>query len=88
VQKPRSTQSVRYRNVKREAVQTATLPSSTMKKFVVFILVLSMLIAAEYYFLTELFSQKRTSVLATTLVLIMGCLYYLTRFFKRSYISP
>lgn len=88
VQKLKATLSVRYRTSKREAVPTAALLSTTMKKFIVFILVLSLLIAAEYYFLTEFFTQKRVTIIACTLSVIVGCLFYLTRFFRRSYISP
>lgn len=47
-----------------------------------------MLIAAEYCFLTEFLTHKRIPVIIGTLVVIVGSLYYLTRFFKRSYISP
>ena len=59
-----------------------------MKKFIVFIVILSLLIAAEYYFLIEFLTQKRIPVIAGTLLVIVGCLYYLTRFFKQSYFSP
>lgn len=79
--------SDRHRNNKSAAFLTAAYLSTDMKRFIVFILVLSLLIAAEYYFLMEFFAQKRIAVIAGTLLLIVGCLYYLTRFFKRSYIS-
>jgi hypothetical protein len=46
-----------------------------------------LLIVAEYYFLTEFFSQKRVSVIVVCLLVIVACLYGLTRFFKRSYFS-
>jgi hypothetical protein len=87
VQKPKTTSLIRNLSRDRVVVPTAVFLSTAMKKFIVFILVLSLLIAAEYYFLTELFTQKRAAVIACTLLVIVGCLIYLTRFFKRSYIS-
>jgi peptidoglycan hydrolase CwlO-like protein len=58
-----------------------------MKKFIVFIVLLSLLIVSEYYFLTEVFTQKRTWVLAVTLLVTLVCLYSLFRYFKRSLFS-
>jgi hypothetical protein len=81
-------QSVRYRISKREAAAAAAPFSATMKKFIVFILVLSLLIAAEYYVLTEFFTQKRPSVIGLSLMVVIGCLFFLSRFFKRSIVSP
>jgi heme/copper-type cytochrome/quinol oxidase subunit 4 len=79
---------IRSRKSKRTAaIPAASLFSTTMKKFIAFILVLSLLIVAEYYFLTEFFSQKRVSVIVVCLLVIVACLYGLTRFFKRSYFS-
>jgi hypothetical protein len=85
--KPKLFFSVYYRNSEREALSTAAFFSTDMKKFIVFILVLSLLIAAEYYFLTEFLTQKRIPVIAGTLLVIVGSLFYLTRFFKQTYIS-
>ena len=59
-----------------------------MKKFLVFILVLALLIASEYYFLTELFSQKRVVILSTSLLGIFVCIYALIKFFKKNILSP
>jgi hypothetical protein len=87
VKKPKTTVFIRYRNSNSTVVPAAAFISTTMKKFIVFILVLSLLIAAEYYFLTELFTQKRIAIIACTLLVIVGCLCYLTHFFKRSYFS-
>jgi hypothetical protein len=58
-----------------------------MKKFVAFILALSLLVTAEYYFLTEFFTHKRVAVIAVSLLVIIACLYSLTRFFRKSVIS-
>ena len=58
-----------------------------MKRFLVFILLLSLLITAEYYFLTEMFTQKRPLILAASLLVVILCLYRLIRFFKRSVFS-
>jgi hypothetical protein len=59
-----------------------------MKKFIVFILVLSLLIAAEYYVLTEFLTHKRLSVISSSLLVVIGCLFFLSRFFKQSVVSP
>ena len=69
------------------AVNAAALFPSTMKKFIVFILLLSLLVVSEYFFLTEIFSQKRVPVLAGTLLVTLSCLYSLFRYFKRSVLS-
>jgi hypothetical protein len=80
--------STRQRLNKRAAVtKTASLFPNTMKKFLVFILILSLLIVSEYYFFTEIFTQKRPLVIAVSAVVIAACLYRLIRFFKRSFIS-
>lgn len=61
--------------------------STTMKEFIVFILILSLLIAAEFYFFTEIFTHRRVAVIIVSLVVIVACLYQLVRFFRRSFIS-
>lgn len=61
--------------------------STTMKEFVVFILILSLLIAAEYYFFTEIFTHRRIAVIAVSLMVVLLCLFQLVRFFRRSFIS-
>ncbi|WP_121352363.1 hypothetical protein [Flavisolibacter nicotianae] len=58
-----------------------------MKKFLIFILILSLLIVSEYYFFTEIFTQKRIPVIAVTGLVILICLYRLIRIFKRSILS-
>jgi hypothetical protein len=55
-----------------------------MKKFIIFILLLSLLVVSEYFFLTEMFSEKRVPVLVGTLLVTVACLYSLFRYFKRS----
>ena len=86
--KPKRIVSTHHRTTKGEAAgYAAALFSTTMKKFIFFILVLSMLIVAEYYFLTECFTHKRVPVIAVSLMVVVACLYGLTRFFKKSFIS-
>ncbi|HET7897309.1 MAG TPA: hypothetical protein VFL47_06560 [Flavisolibacter sp.] len=58
-----------------------------MKKFLVFLIILLLLIGSEYYFLTELFTQKRLPILAASLAVTLACLYFLFRYFKRSLFS-
>lgn len=55
-----------------------------MRKFFVFISSLAVLITAEYYFLTEIFSQKRLPVLVISLLLVLLCILVFIRFFKKS----
>jgi heme/copper-type cytochrome/quinol oxidase subunit 4 len=69
------------------AIPAAFPLSTAMKKFIVFILVLSLLIIAEYYFLTEFFTQRRVPVILICLMAIIGCLYGLSRFFSQRYFS-
>lgn len=69
------------------AANAASLFPTTMKRFIVFIFLLSLLIVAEYYFLTEVFTQKRPLVISISLAVVAGCLYSLIRFFKRSVFS-
>lgn len=61
--------------------------SKAMKEFIVFILILSLLIAAEYYFFTEIFTHRRIAVIGISLAVVLLCLYQLVRFFRRSFIS-
>lgn len=61
--------------------------STAMKEFIIFILVLSLLIAAEYYFFTEVFTHRRPAVITVSAVVILGCLFQLVRVFRRSVIS-
>jgi len=57
---------------------------SNMKKFVIFILTLFLLIACEYYLLTEMFTQKRLPVIAGTLTGVLLCVFVFLRFFKKT----
>ena len=57
---------------------------SNMKKFVIFILTLLLLIACEYYLLTEMFTQKRLPVIAGTLAGVLLCVFVFLRFFKKT----
>lgn len=77
------------RETSRRAAKTkvASLLPDTMKKFLIFILILSLLIVSEYYFFTEIFTQKRIPVIAVTGIVILLCLYRLIRIFKRSIVS-
>ena len=61
--------------------------TNTMRRFVVFIILLSLLIVGEYYFLTEVITHKRVWVIAGSLLVSVICLYFLIRFYKRSIIS-
>lgn len=80
--------SIRQRSSERAAADiAASLFSNTMKKFFVFILILLSLIVSEYYFLTEIFTQKRIPVLVVSFVVTIVCLYCLIRYFKRSVFS-
>jgi hypothetical protein len=88
VHKMKTIESIRYRITKVQAVENAAaFFSITMKKFFVFILVLSSMVVAEYYFLTEIFMQRRFSVIAISLAVILLALLILVRFFKRSFVS-
>ncbi len=66
------------------AAKDAAFSFILMKKFLVFIFFLFLLIAAEYYFLTEIFTQKRLPVLSGSLVLIVVCMVVFVRFFRKS----
>jgi ABC-type uncharacterized transport system permease subunit len=80
--------SVRKQNSERAAAAVAVpLFTNTMKRFLIFIILLSLLIVGEYYFLTEIFTQKRVLVIAGSLVVAILCVYLLIRFYKRSVIS-
>ena len=86
--KPKTIVSASNRTNKRAAAtNAASLFSNSMKQFIVFIFLLTLLIVAEYYFLTEVFTQKRLFVVAGSLAIVLGCLYSLIRFFKRSVFS-
>ncbi|MGZ3848415.1 MAG: hypothetical protein ACXVMS_10910 [Flavisolibacter sp.] len=58
-----------------------------MKKFLIFILFLTVLIVAEYYFFTEMLSRKRTLVLMPSLVLVIIAIYGIFRFAKKNIIN-
>jgi hypothetical protein len=58
-----------------------------MKKFVIFIIALFLLIASEYYLLTELFTQKRIPVVAASFAVVLFCIFIFLRFFKKTVIS-
>ena len=55
-----------------------------MKKFILFILFISLLILSEYYFFVEVFSEKRVAVLLPSLVLMILSLFGIFRFAKRN----
>lgn len=59
-----------------------------MKKFMVFILFLTLLIVAEYYFFVELFSQRRMLVLLPGLMLMGGAILGIFRFAKKTILAP
>ena len=65
----------------------AALLFLNMKKFVIFIFALALLIASEYYLLTELFTQKRLPVIAGSFITVLLCIFVFLRFFKKS-VSP
>jgi cation transport ATPase len=75
------------RKPKKEKAAAAIVATNTMKRLVVFILLLSLFIVGEYYFLTELITQKRAWVISASLLVTVICLYFLIRFFKHSLIS-
>ncbi len=58
-----------------------------MKKFLVFILFLTVLIVAEYYFFTEMFAQKRILVLLPSLLVMILSIYAIFRFAKKDIIN-
>jgi len=58
-----------------------------MKKFLVFILFLSLLILSEYFLLNELFSDRRVFILLPSLLGTLLCIYAVIKFFKK-YILP
>jgi hypothetical protein len=55
-----------------------------MKRFLLFILFLTVLIAAEYYFFTELFSEKRLAVLLPSLLIMAVSIFGIFRFAKKT----
>ncbi|HZH64469.1 MAG TPA: hypothetical protein VEY10_06200 [Flavisolibacter sp.] len=58
-----------------------------MKKFIIFIIALFLLIASEYYLLTELFTQKRVPVVAGASAVVLLCIFIFLRFFKKAVLS-
>lgn len=85
---PQRIESVRHRTHKKAGrLYGSPFSTGTMKKFLVFILLLTLLVAAEYYFFTEIFTQKRPLIIVLSLAAMLACLYQLVRFFKRSFIS-
>ncbi|MDQ3277952.1 MAG: hypothetical protein M3Q06_06485 [Bacteroidota bacterium] len=86
--KTEPTVSVRKQKSKEAAAVLASSHlTNTMKRFLIFIILLSLLIVGEYYFLTEMFTQKRPGVIAGSLGIAILCVYFLVRFYKRSIIS-
>lgn len=55
-----------------------------MKKIVVFVVLLIAFILSEYFFLTELFSGRRTSYLLGSAIFILICVFAFIRYFKKS----
>ncbi|MGN6164362.1 MAG: hypothetical protein ACTHOF_07470 [Flavisolibacter sp.] len=55
-----------------------------MKKFLTFILFLTILIIAEYYFFIEMFSKKRTFILLPSLLFMLIAIYGIFRFAKKT----
>lgn len=58
-----------------------------MKKFLTFAGAMALLIAAEYYFLTEVFTRRRLPVIAGSLFVAILCILIFLRFFKASVAS-
>jgi hypothetical protein len=58
-----------------------------MKKFLIFILFLTVLIVAEYYFFIEMFAQKRIFILLPSLLLMGVSIYGIFRFAKRNILN-
>jgi hypothetical protein len=86
--KPQRIVSIGNQNSKRVSRSYGSLSFSTnMKDFLVFVLILSLLIAAEYYFFTEIFTQRRVVVIVISLTVVLLSIYQLVRFFRRSFIS-
>jgi hypothetical protein len=59
-----------------------------MKKFLIFIFLLTVLIVAEYYFFIEMFSQKRAVILLPGLLVMGLSIYAIFRFAKKNIINP
>jgi len=55
-----------------------------MKNFLTFILFLTILIIAEYYFFIEMFSKKRTFILLPSLLFMVIAIYGIFRFAKKT----
>ncbi|HVF98155.1 MAG TPA: hypothetical protein VM871_12570, partial [Flavisolibacter sp.] len=56
-------------------------------KFLFFLLTLFLLIAAEYYFLTEIFARKRLPVIVGSITCVLFCIFIFLRFFKKSVVA-
>lgn len=55
-----------------------------MKRFLFFLTALLLLIASEYYFLTEVFTRKRLPVVIASLACVALCIFVFLRFFRKS----
>ena len=58
-----------------------------MKRFVIFILIISCLILSSHYFFTEIFSERRPLVLGLSFVLILSSVFGVMKFAKRNIIN-
>lgn len=58
-----------------------------MKKLLIFVGATVFLIAAEYFFLTEVFTCRRLPVIAGSLLVVILCIVIFLRFFKASVTS-
>ena len=58
-----------------------------MKKFLIFIFLLTVLIIAEYYFFIEIFSQNRTIVLLPGFLVMALAIYAIFRFAKKNILN-
>lgn len=58
-----------------------------MKKLGIFIVLLLLLIVSEYFFLNELFSQKRTYVILLSLLCSLVFIVFVIRFFKKYFLT-
>lgn len=58
-----------------------------MKKFLIFIFLITILIMGEYYFINEVFAQRRLLVMGTSLFVIIVSVYTIFRFAKKRFIG-
>ena len=58
-----------------------------MKKFITYIFFLTVLIISEYYFFTEIFSQKRMPVLMASSLVMLATIFGIFRFAKKNIIN-